>query len=346
MYKAFSFLLFAAILAGGASGQTPNGNPQREEERGSQIQKDRTACFVQAEAAERARRDLLLAMQQHGVQLGAAFQTLQNEGRELERQARQHAQELKNMVAQIQALGFPPASVSYLGVGVEEIDSARAKELKLKEERGVEIRRVEPDSPAEKAGLKEHDVVLEYNGQPVEGVESFTRMVRETPVGRTAKLLISRDGNTQTVTAVIGRRPALPGRPPYAFTMPPIPPIDIPRPVMTLRAARLGLEIESISGQLADFFGVKEGALVRSVEKDSPAEKAGLKAGDVIVKAAGETIASARDLTQALRSGSDRKTVPVQVVRNKKEMTLNLELPERNRSQNRGEGVRIRQDRF
>ena len=97
---------------------------------------------------------------------------------------------------------FKGAPGSYLGVGLEDIDSARAKELKLKEERGVEIRRVDPDSPAEKAGLKEHDVVLEYNGQRVEGGDSLARMVRETPVGRTARLLISRDGNTQTVTEI------------------------------------------------------------------------------------------------------------------------------------------------
>ena len=231
-------------------------------------------------------------------------------------------------------------SGSYLGVGLEDIDSARAKELKLKEERGVEIRRVDPDSPAEKAGLKEHDVVLEYNGQRVEGGDSLARMVRETPVGRTAKLLISRDGNTQTVTATVGRRKddgvfargfkfnvPMPPMPP----MPAMPSIDVPHPVMTMRTPRTGLETESLSGQLADFFGVKEGVLVRAVEKDSPGEKSGLKAGDVIVKVDGTRVSRPRDLTDEMRSTGDKKTVPLQVVRNKKEMTLNLELPERAR---------------
>src|SRR5687768_6464668 len=77
-----------------------------------------------------------------------------------------------------------PGSRTYLGVNVAEVDTDRARELKLKEERGVEIKKVEPGSPAEKAGLKEADVVLEYNGQRVEGTESFMRMVRETPSGR------------------------------------------------------------------------------------------------------------------------------------------------------------------
>ncbi|OYW07783.1 MAG: hypothetical protein B7X34_10205, partial [Acidobacteriia bacterium 12-62-4] len=93
---------------------------------------------------------------------------------------------------------------SYLGVGVREIDQARAKELRLAEEAGVEVTQVDEESPASKAGLKVGDVVLEYNGQRVEGSEQFVRMVRETPVGRTAKLKVSRGGNSQTLSASIG----------------------------------------------------------------------------------------------------------------------------------------------
>ena len=77
---------------------------------------------------------------------------------------------------------------TYLGVNLAEIDANRAKELKLKEDYGVEITRVEENSPAEKAGVKAGDVVLEYNGQRVEGMEQFGRMVRETPPGREVKL--------------------------------------------------------------------------------------------------------------------------------------------------------------
>ena len=73
---------------------------------------------------------------------------------------------------------------SFLGIGVQEIDTERAKALNLREERGVEVTRVEDDSPAAKGGIKMGDVVLEYNGERVEGVEQFMRMVRETPPGR------------------------------------------------------------------------------------------------------------------------------------------------------------------
>src|SRR5713226_2507308 len=100
------------------------------------------------------------------------------------------------------------AGSSFLGVGVSEIDSERAKALNLKEERGVEVKNVDEDSPAAKAGVKVGDVVLDYNGQRVEGMEQFVRFVRETPVGRAVKLLISRNGATQTLTPTIGSRPS------------------------------------------------------------------------------------------------------------------------------------------
>ena len=114
------------------------------------------------------------------------------------------AQEFAGFVPQISVT--TSSSRSFLGVGVAEINADRAKALKLKEERGVEITRVEDDSPAAKAGLKVGDVVLEYNGQRLEGTEQFVRMVRETPEGRQARLVVSRDGSTQTLNATIAAR--------------------------------------------------------------------------------------------------------------------------------------------
>src|SRR5206468_10606279 len=117
-------------------------------------------------------------------------------------------------------------------VGVSDIDSERAKALNLKEERGVEIKNVDEESPAAKAGVKVGDVVLDYNGQRVEGIEQFERFVRETPVGRQVKLLISRNGANQTLTAAIGSRPAntmIVGGDDFRFTMLEIRIADMPR---------------------------------------------------------------------------------------------------------------------
>lgn len=230
----------------------------------------------------------------------------------------------------------PLLSRSYLGIGVAEIDAERAKALKLAEERGVEITRVEPDSPADKAGLKQGDVVLEYNGQRVEGTEQFVRMVRETPPGRKVSLLISRNGATQTVTATIGKRE---GRawglgPEFEANMERLREnlrnlrieIDAPRAYISWRSSMLGVEAESLTSQLAEFFGVKEGVLVRAVLKGTPAEKAGVKAGDVITKVDGEAVRTPNQIAARLRSLREKRTFPLTVVRNRQEITVTVTL--------------------
>src|SRR5215469_2671455 len=95
---------------------------------------------------------------------------------------------------------------SYLGVDVRDITSERVSALKLKEERGVEITTVDQDAPAGKAGLKEHDVIMEFNGAKVESEEQFRRMIRETPPGRNVTLGIIRDGSSTNIQVQIGDR--------------------------------------------------------------------------------------------------------------------------------------------
>ncbi|HUQ93597.1 MAG TPA: PDZ domain-containing protein [Bryobacteraceae bacterium] len=206
---------------------------------------------------------------------------------------------------------------SFLGVAVVEVTTERAKALQLREERGVEVTRIEDDSPASRAGLRLHDVVLEYQGQRVEGTEQFVRLVRETPAGREVKLLISRNGQPQTVTAAVAAR-RMKGLDLGELN------IAIPRiPDLKWRSSPLGVEAESLNSQLAEFFGVKEGVLVRSVAKGSPAEKAGMKAGDVIVKVDDRKVASPLEIVRTIRSRG-QKSVPVAIVREKKETTVTV----------------------
>ena len=215
---------------------------------------------------------------------------------------------------------------SFIGIMVQEIDSERAKALKLAEEAGVEVTRVEPDSPAEHAGLKVGDAIVEYNGQRVEGMEQFSRLVHETPAGREVKLDIFRNGAPQVVTAKVGtRRPvpfaalqAPPAMERFELHMP-----DIPRSSMSWRSSILGIECESLDGQLAQYFGVKEGVLVRSVTKGSSADKAGIKAGDVITKIDDAKVATPSDISSRIRSLRG-KPVPMVLMRDRKEMTLSV----------------------
>ena len=223
---------------------------------------------------------------------------------------------------------------SYLGIGVADVTAERAKALNLKEVRGAEVTNVAEDSPAAKAGIKEADIVLEYDGTPVQGIEQLTRLVRETPVGRQVKIAVWRSGAAQTLTAAIEARKGTAirynGRPivvPFAN----LPQIEIPRLQMTWQNPVLGIEGESLRSQeqLADFFGVKEGVLVKLVRKNSAAEKAGVKAGDVVVKVDDYTVATPQEITRALRALGSKKTFTVTVVRNKKEMPLTVTTEER-----------------
>jgi len=219
---------------------------------------------------------------------------------------------------------------TYLGVNLAEIDPNRAKELKLKEDYGVEISRVEENSPAEKAGVKPGDVVLEYNGQRVEGMEQFGRMVRETPPGREVKLTISRDGKTQTLTAMLStRKVRFQANFPPDFVMPEFRMPDIPQIYTATRSAILGVEAETLGSQLAVYFGVKDGVLVRSVLDNTPAQKAGIKAGDVITKVDGMGVTAPSELSSAVRTANAKKTYAIELMRDRKPVTVNVTVEDR-----------------
>jgi serine protease Do len=237
---------------------------------------------------------------------------------------------------------------SWLGVETHEVNADKVKELKLPAERGVVVGRVAPDSPAAKAGLKENDVITELDGQRVESAAQFSRMIHEIPAGRTVQLTIWRDAKSQTLSATLGQAEqvhrgwmnAQPGA--FAFHMPEVEIPDLPEVselpsmdwdggTLTLPGAhpRLGIDAEDISGQLGAYFGAPdgEGILVRSVNPGSAAEKAGVKAGDVITTFNGERIRSLGELREKLSAKNDGKPAQLGVLRNKKTMTLSVELP-------------------
>ena len=231
------------------------------------------------------------------------------------------------------ATAIATTQASYLGIGVQDIDSERAKTLKLRDERGAEVTSVKEDSPAAKAGIQDGDVILEFNGHPVEGKDQLARLVRETPVGRQVKILIWRNGGAQSVTATMeaGRGIVISGDSPWTvpeMRFPEMPAIEIPRFQVLTQSPMLGIVGESLASQeqLAEFFGVTEGVLVKSVNRSSPAEKAGLKAGDVITKVEDSKVNSTSEITGALRALRSKKvsTVTVTVVRNKKETPITV----------------------
>jgi len=228
---------------------------------------------------------------------------------------------------------------SWLGVGVDDVTAERLSALKLKEEKGAEITMVDQDAPAGKAGLKEHDVILSINGTPVESAAQLRRMIHEIPPGRVITLGLSRNGQPLTVKVQLANREKEsfmygPNSKSFEVHIPEIhvPEIDIPSITMVMATAsvRSGLTVENITPQLGEFFGVKNGngVLVRNVEKGSRAEKAGFRAGDVIVRVSDQPVHDTSDFTHAVHSRTGN-AIGIVVMRDRREQNLNLILPDR-----------------
>ncbi|MFB3904679.1 MAG: PDZ domain-containing protein [Acidobacteriota bacterium] len=233
----------------------------------------------------------------------------------------------------------------YLGVTIRDVTADDVKELKLPKEAGVYVRDVDEGSPAEKAGLAAKDVITEYAGTPVLSSRQFRRLILETPPDREVALALVRNGQTITKTARIGEREAGRVGPSYGFRMPRrgLEDFRFEMPdflgegrgrgiIIGPRRARLGINGINLTDQMADFLAVpgKEGVLVLEVQKDSPAEKAGLKAGDVITAVDGKAVDSLSELSSRLDEG----TVQLDIVRDKKKQSVQVTIsnPRRERT--------------
>jgi len=234
--------------------------------------------------------------------------------------------------------GEGESHTSYLGIDVRDVTHESAQQLKLREERGAEITMVDQDAPAGKAGFKEHDVILDFDGQKVESVEQLRRMIHEVPPGRSVTIGYSRDGQVRSVQVQLADRAAVEAKS-YTFAMPKVvapnvevrvPRIEMPAiQIVTMSPSRAGLLVSNVTPQLGEYFGCKSGqcVLVQSVEKGSAAEAAGFKAGDVILKLDNERIADMSDWRSALRSHRGGGKVAVTILRERREQTLSLTLP-------------------
>jgi serine protease Do len=233
------------------------------------------------------------------------------------------------------------SSQGYLGVDVKEIDPGRVTTLHLKDAHGAEVVLVDHDAPAGTSGLKVHDVILQLDGQPIDTADQLRRRLREMPSGRTITLLISRDGNPMSISAQLCDRAVLqqeawsrhfsvpepaPAQNTSGSFLGSSPPagaafLDSVIP----RALYVGADVNPVRTQLADYFGVRSGTglLVESVDSQSPAARAGLKAGDVVVKVDSEPMTSRNDWLKAIRNHRGQP-VQVTIMRNKQEQVLTM----------------------
>ncbi|HLM57651.1 MAG TPA: PDZ domain-containing protein [Pyrinomonadaceae bacterium] len=268
------------------------------------------------------------------------------------------------------ALPAPPAPMTFttnfffgdnfLGVSVEEVTRENAGRYKLSgEPRGVGVRAVVKDSPAARAGLREGDVIVRFDGEPVTSTRKLNRLIEESAPEHAARLTVLRGGSEQQLTATLGKR--------EGFAMAPAAEFgfdaeamrrwseelgknkqewerkgeDLRRqleglnrarpeggfPMQMFSGRRIGVSTDALGRQLADYFGVRHGVLVSSVEENSPAWKAGIRAGDIITEADGEKIDEPGDLSGVIGRREEGE-VTLTVVRDRKSRTVRV-TPER-----------------
>lgn len=248
---------------------------------------------------------------------------------------------------------------SYLGIELRNVSDDQVATLKLKEARGVEITGMDHDGPACKGGLQLHDVILQMNGQNIENQDQLRRVLREIPAGRQVTLLVSRDGQQRTLQIQTANREEVereawekhytvpePSGSSSAFLSHSgssfLSPSHSPVPKgthsflgtsMLVSSSYTGARLEVMGPQLAEFFGAQDsaGLLVRSVEPNSPAADAGMRAGDVVIRINSLPVVSGSDWSKIIHENRG-KTVNVVVLRDKKEQTLTLTPDSRKRS--------------
>lgn len=235
---------------------------------------------------------------------------------------------------------------SYLGIQTQEISKENFAKYGLSEVRGVAVEKVVENSPALKAGIQNGDVIIKFNGDEVTGTRKLTRLIGEVAPDHQAKVTVLRNGVEREFSVTMGKREIpelgengaiLQGFPQMSeMPMPrtprlpnaPLPPMDNDGNVFIFRngeSRQIGVSVSQLTKQLAENFGVSggKGLLIEDVRENSPAAKAGLKAGDVIVEADGKEVKNSLELIRALNAKKEGD-VNLTIVRDKNRLTISV----------------------
>jgi S1-C subfamily serine protease len=230
-------------------------------------------------------------------------------------------------------------SHGFLGVDLGDVDQERAQALHLKDNHGAEITILDHDAPAGQAGLKLHDVIVEVNGEAIEGADQLKTMLHGMGPGKKLQLVINRDGAEQKVTVQLADRRKVQeeararldtfgstdgagngfvsgggaGDIPSGFHSP------------FGSSLHVGAMVEPLTAQMADFLGVQNGVMIKSVARKSSADAAGLKAHDVVLAVGGEQVATTSDWERLLRT-SEGKPVQVEIFRDRMKQLVLLQV--------------------
>ncbi len=224
----------------------------------------------------------------------------------------------------------------FLGVSTRDLNPSLAKEMKIEAKSGALVTDVVEDSPAEKAGIKEDDVIIDFNGKTIEDAGDLVKAVRKTDPGSKATVVVIRGTQKKTLQATVGKRSEREFAWQHGFTVP-----DIPRIAAVPRMPRFhvsvfrggsaqGLHLMGLNPQLREYFGAPEGkgVLVEKVDKRSAAKDAGFKAGDVILRVGKEEVEDVDDIWETLDDVKADDSAEVEILRKGSRLTLQLEIDE------------------
>jgi len=219
---------------------------------------------------------------------------------------------------------------SELGVSVREVSADDVAAAKLGRPEGVYVENVRDSGPAARAGFRAGDIIVTFDGERVRGVRHFSRLVLESPAGRSVRAEVVREGARQSleVTPEAAERVRLPLpdiREQVERSLRALPrDFDLELPPQRPARTRLGMTLTPLTAQLAAYFGVTDGMLVSSVEPQTPAAQAGMRAGDVLMAIDGRAVRTQGDVTNAIRRAAPAASLEITLMREKKQMTVKV----------------------
>ena len=211
----------------------------------------------------------------------------------------------------------------WIGVLIQDVNEKTADKVKRENEEGAYVKEVVKNSPADSAGIQEGDVIIEYDGKELFDSAELVKLVQRNLPGTKVDLVVFRDGQKKTFHVIVGKKKVLNH---HMFGAIP----ENPDMHVFFRNHFFGMQLLTLNEQLGEYFNApnNEGVLVEEVEHESNAEKAGFKAGDIIIRVGKKTVDAAEKVQRELHKYDEGDKVDFEVMRKGVKKTLSIEMEE------------------